>query len=136
MENHTPVKVEALDLVRRMGAYDGREPDDYNAKVKVPMGLPYMEFSFAEISKNKFADLENILGKSCFGEIVNKMGYKVPNGPFETWRGDDGLALTYYVREGDKPATKELILTGFGEFQPGRYRINIEGFWRVTNARF
>jgi len=128
------VKVEPIDLVRRLNAYDGLEPADYRQKVQVPKGLPQWAFSFSELDSHHFKQLRDKLGQENFDKIIDKMGYKRPVTEFQTYTGHDGLPLHYYIRAGDKPGTQELILVSFGEYQPARYMAHIEGFWRIYGA--
>lgn len=125
------MRVEPIDLVRRMGAYDGTEPDDWYAPVQVPMGKPEWAFSLAELDKNKFQKLKGLLGEEAFGQIMKKQGYREPEGEFETYVGEDKLPLYYYLRDDEEKGAKKLILVSTGEYQPGRIIANIEGFWRV-----
>jgi hypothetical protein len=129
------ITVEPIDLVRRMDAYSG-DPDDWNALVQVPMGLPHWAFSLAEIDRQPFSALKNILGEANFDKIVAQQGYVRPKTEFQTYVGEDGLPLHYYTREGDRPDTRELILVSFGEYQPQRWLAHIEGFWRVSGINF
>ncbi|HEX2900958.1 MAG TPA: hypothetical protein VHS96_14670 [Bacteroidia bacterium] len=129
-----PVRVEPIDLVRRSLAYDGPEPKDYAAKVQVPLGKPEWAFSFSEIVRRPFEELRDILGEKAFAEIMEKMGYAYPKNEFETYVGDDDLALYYYVRDDETAGARKLVLVGMGEFQPGRYMATVEGFWRVFGA--
>lgn len=130
------ITVEPVDLVRRMDAYSGPEPNDWYALINVPMGKPDWAFSLAEINDTKFGNLEKILGKENFDKIMEKQGYVYPNGPFQTYCGEDGLPVYYYTRKGDQPDTTELVLVSTGETQPGRVKAHIEGFWRVKGAKF
>jgi hypothetical protein len=129
------ITVEPIDLVRRMDAYSG-DPEDWNALVQVPQGLPHWAFSLAEIDNQRFSALEGILGKANFDKIVETQGYVRPKNEMQSYVGEDGLPLHYYTREGDKPNSRELILVSFGEYQPQRWLAHIEGFWRVTGVDF
>ncbi|MBK9451105.1 MAG: hypothetical protein IPN95_17195 [Bacteroidetes bacterium] len=132
--NREPAKVEPIDLVRRSNAFDGREPNDYSMLIQVPMGKPEWAFSFSEIIPQPFEKLIGILGKEAFHQIMEKMGYAYPVTEFDTYVGDDDLMLYFYWRKDEVPGARKLILVGMGEFQPGRYIANIEGFWRVFGA--
>jgi hypothetical protein len=129
--------VKPVDLMRRMGAYDG-SPDgnDWDAPIAVPMGISRWDFTLAEIDRQDFKQLRDLLGEANFETIVNTQGYMHPQHEFASYCGDDDLAMRYYIRETDQPNIRELILVGFGEFQPGRWIANIEGFWQVRSLPF
>ena len=131
----TAITVEPIDLVRRMDAYSG-DPEDWDALVQVPMGLPHWAFSLAEIDRQPFSALKDILGEANFNKIVDTQGYRHPKNEFQTYVGEDGLAMRYYTREGDQPDSRELILVSFGEYQPQRWFAHVEGFWRVKGVDF
>lgn len=129
-------RVEALDLVRRKYAFDDREPDDYTTPIAVPMGKAEWAFSFAEIFNRPFVKLHDALGQAAFDQIVATMGYRHPDGPFQTYTGDDRLPLYYYLRADADPDARLLILVSAGEYQPGRYMAHVEGLWRIWGANF
>jgi hypothetical protein len=129
------ITIEPINLVRRMYAYDG-SPEDWDALVKVPMGIARWDFSLAEINRQDFKQLELILGSENFQTIVSTQGYVHPNHQFAGYQGEDDLSLYYYTRETSKPETRELILVSFGEYQPGRWIAHIEGFWQVIGVDF
>ena len=130
------VRIESVDLVRRMGAYDGPPPSDWYAPVQVPMGKADWAFSLAEVEENKFEKLKDKLGQENFDKIMETQGYVYPNGPFETYRGEDKLPLYYYTRKSDQADTTELVIVSSGEYQPGRLKAHVEGFWRVIGGNF
>ncbi len=136
LDHPTAVTVEPIDLVRRKYAYDGREPDDWYAPVQVPMGKPAWAFSLAEVDANPFKDLLGLLGKDAFDQIMQKQGYSYPKGEFETYTGEDKLALYYYTRDDEQADARKLIIVSSGEYQPGRIMAHVEGFWRVTGVKF
>jgi hypothetical protein len=131
-----PVRVEAVDLVRRMNAYDGREPDDYYQLIQVPMGKKEWAFSLAELNSRPFSKLKDILGQENFDKIMQAQGYRYPEGPFQTYVGEQDLELSYYTRPSDQPGATELVIVSNGEYQPGRIKAHVEGFWRVYGAKF
>ena len=130
------VKVEVLDTTRRKNAYDGVEPADYAAKIKVPMGRLDYAFSISEIVHQPFSKLKAILGDAVFDKIVEAQGYRIPKGEFETFVGEDNLSLYFYLRPDEKPDAVKLLLVSWGEFQPGRYMAHCEGIYRITGASF
>ncbi len=142
-KSHPPVlppppqwRVEAWDLTRRMGAYDGCLGDvDWERSIQVPMGISRWNFTLAEIDRQDFGQLKAELGEKNFQTIVSTQGYVHPEDESSCYRGDDELPLYYYFRDTDSPNVRELILVGFGEMQPQRWNANIEGIWQVTEEQ-
>jgi hypothetical protein len=132
----TPVKVEPIDLVRRKYVYDGREPDNWNAKIEVPMGKPEWAFSLAEVEAKPFKQLRGLLGDEAFDQIMEKQGYRYPEGEFGRYLGEDRLPLYYYTRDDEQPGARKLVIVSTGEYQPGRIMAHVEGFWRVEGLQF
>lgn len=130
------VQVEPIDLVRRLNAFDDRDPDDWNAPIQVPKGKADWAFSLAELGRHPFAELKGLLGEKAFDALMKKQGFAVPEGEFGGYVGEDDLSLYYYTRDGDKPGTRTLIIVSMGEYQPARIIAHIEGLWRVTGVKF
>jgi hypothetical protein len=124
--------VKPLDLTRRMDVYKGDpDGDDWNQPISVPMGMPRWDFTLAEIDRQDFQQLQALLGEANFQTIVGTQGYSQPQNPGESYRGDDDLPMRYYLRKTDQANVQELILVGFGEFQPCRWFAHIEGIWYI-----
>jgi hypothetical protein len=124
--------VKPLDLTRRMDVYKGDpDGDDWNQPISVPMGMPRWDFTLAEIDRQDFQQLQALLGEANFQTIVGTQGYSQPQNPGESYRGDDDLPMRYYLRKTDQANVQELILVGFGEFQPCRWVAHIEGIWYI-----
>ena len=126
--------VEALDLTRRMHAYDGVEPQDWHAPIPVPQAGRDFAFSFAEIAGQPFVKLQSLLGSAAFDTIVEKQGYRIPKGEFEVFTGEDDLPLYYCIRPDSPADAVKLVIVSMGEYQPCRYMAHVEGIWRVTGA--
>jgi hypothetical protein len=133
----TDISVKPVDLVRRMDVYDGSPgDDDWHTPIKVPMGISRWDFTLAEIDRQSFRQLRDILGAENFQKIVSTQGYLHPDNEFQSYRGEDNLSLHYYIRATDRSDTRELIIVSFGEFQPARWIAHIEGFWQLTAASY
>jgi hypothetical protein len=121
-----------VDLTRRMNTYDGSpDGDDWHTPIRVPMGIPRWDFTLAEIDRQSFKQLRDILGEENFQTIVSTQGYLHPQNEFSDYCGEDNLPLRYYIRTTDRPDIHELILVSFGEYQSSRWLAHIEGFWHL-----
>jgi hypothetical protein len=128
-------RIEPINLTRRMDAYDG-SPDgnDWYAQIAVPMGIPRWNFTLAEIDRQSFSQLQEILGAENFQKIVATQGYIHPLTQLGGYRGEDNLQLRYYIRATDRSAISELVIVSFGEYQPSRWLAHIEGLWQITEV--
>lgn len=132
MDEFTPQMI-PVDLSRGRYAHDGLEPDDYGLLLELPGGKPSQRFSLSEICRNPFEALRGILGGPAFDVLVAAHGFRIPVGEFETWVGEGDLSLYYFLRDSDLQGSRELVVVAFGEFQPARYKVYIEGIWLVSN---
>lgn len=81
----------------------------------------------ADYYRNFFPKLTGLLSAADFGQLGRAGGFRQVKGLFAdyAYRGTDGLSLTYY-----QTATY-LLAFASGEFQPARYKIYLEGVWRL-----
>ena len=122
--------VRAADKVRRMGIFDGNEPEFLKPEFEIP-GSGGITFRARQFLDQPFADLKGLLGEKIFDQIVEDQGYITPQGPWATWTGSENLALYYFIHRFADADFESVVLVGFGEFQPGRYIINVEGIWDI-----
>lgn len=119
-------KIKPINLEKRLHIYDGFEPDDYSLSMSLSETYPNLEFTFSEIVNQPFKKLENILDKESFEQIAALQKIKNPNTEWEHFVGSENLSLYYFIRE------SKLILVCFGEFQPARYKVHLEGIWQMN----
>jgi hypothetical protein len=124
-----------IDLTCRP-AFDGREPDDWDAPLHVTGAGYALTFSLAEVQRHPFIALKTLLGEDAFEAIMQAQGYRHPQGQWETYVGADRLPLYYFTREGLQPETFYLVLVSTGEYQPGRVIAHVEGVWQVVGTSF
>ena len=125
--------VELLDLTRQIRIYDD-SPEDWNTPVQMSIGLSIWSFSLAEIDRQNFSQLEEILGAENFNTIVETQGFAHPSYEFKIYRGEDNLPLRYSLRASQYPNIHELVIISFGEFQPNRWIAHVEGTWHVSGV--
>jgi hypothetical protein len=81
---------------------------------------------FNDFANNTFEDLRNIISEDDFNSIV-KTGELAPdNGFLKLYKGSDGLRL-YFSKKGNT-----VVVFAYGEFQPTRYKLYLEGIWRIN----
>lgn len=119
------MKLIPFDLRKKLHIFDGFEPDDYSMKIPLSEKYPNLEFTFSEIIDQPFKNLQNILNQESFQQLAALQKIKNPNTEWEHFVGSEDLSLYYFIRE-DK-----LVLVSFGEFQPARYKVHLEGIWQI-----
>lgn len=119
------MQLHPFDLEKKLHIYDGFEPDDYSQQIAISEEYPNLEFTFSEIVNQPFKNLQNILNSESFQQLSALQKIKNPNTEWEHFVGSEDLNLYYFIR------VNKLILVSFGEFQPARYKVHLEGIWQL-----
>ncbi|WP_121809069.1 hypothetical protein [Mucilaginibacter kameinonensis] len=98
--------------------FDG---DEEEAVLK-SFSLPARNIKFSDFANNNFEDLQKILTPGDFDTIIKTAGF-TPGGFLNLYQGSDRLRLYYAKRE------DAIIVFAYGEFQPTRYKLYLEGVW-------
>ena len=78
-----------------------------------------------DFANNTLEDLQDAISAADF-EFIIKTGAFVTDGGFlNLYKGSNNLRL-YYHKKGNT-----IVVFAYGEFQPGRYMLYLEGFWIV-----
>jgi len=106
--------------------FDGNEQDvvsrSFQPDTQTDLGGA---IEFDDAVKHDFEDLRGVIGDDDFESII-KTGDFTPDGGFlHQYRGSDNLKL-YYLKRG-----KTVVVFAYGEFQPTRYKLYLEGVWVV-----
>lgn len=120
------MKINPFDLSKKLHIYDGFEPDDYSQQISLLENNSDIKFTFSEVVNQPFKNLKEILNSESFQQLAELQKIKNPNTEWEHFVGSEDLSLYYFIRE-DK-----LILVSFGEFQPARYKVHLEGIWQIN----
>jgi hypothetical protein len=76
-----------------------------------------------DFANNTLEDLRDAISATDF-EFIIKTGAFVTDGGFlNLYKGSNNLRL-YYYKKGNT-----IVVFAYGEFQPGRYMLYLEGFW-------
>jgi hypothetical protein len=106
--------------------FDGREPEmlgkifDLNAEIYISASIKLEDFA-----ANNFEGLPGVTGIKNFDFIVKTGGFVTDGGFLNLYRGSYNLRLYYYKKD------NAIIVLAYGEFQPGRYMLCIEGVWVI-----
>ena len=78
---------------------------------------------FADFANNNFEDLRMILSGDDFESIVKTGKFTPDSGFLNLYRGSDNLRL-YFCKRGNA-----IVVFAYGEYQPTRYKLYLEGIW-------
>ncbi|WDF79317.1 hypothetical protein PQ469_04785 [Mucilaginibacter sp. KACC 22773] len=79
-----------------------------------------------DFANNTLEDLRGVISSADF-EFIVKTGAFVSDGGFlNLYKGSNNLRL-YYNKKGNT-----IIVFAYGEFQPARYMLYLEGFWTIA----
>ncbi|KOY87942.1 hypothetical protein AD998_18970 [bacterium 336/3] len=122
------MQIQPFILEKKLHIFDGREPDDWNQKIVLLPENTLFDFSLAELVS--FNSLPEKLGVDIFEYL--RTYYKNLYSPL---KGSDSLSLHYYIRLDKATLHSFLIIVSFGEFQPTRYKVHLEGIWLLAGDR-
>lgn len=122
------MKIQPFILEKKLHVFDDREPDDWNQKIILLPENTLFDFSLAELVSFNF--ISEKLGTEIFEHL--KTYYKNLYSPL---KGSDHLSLHYYTRFEKATLRDFLIIVSFGEFQPTRYKVHLEGIWLLAGDR-
>lgn len=83
---------------------------------------------FDDFANNNFEDLQQSINNDDFESIVKTGGFAPDGGFLKLYKNSDGLRLYYYKKN------STIIVLAYGEFQPGRYKLYMEGVWEINIA--
>lgn len=83
---------------------------------------------YNDFANNDFEDLQQVINKDDFESIVKTGGFAPDGGFLNLYKNNDGLRLYYYKKD------NTVVVFAYGEFQPGRYKLYLEGVWAIDNA--
>ncbi len=106
--------------------FDGAEQDVISRSFKPNIKTDFEgAIAFDEAVKHDFEDLRGVIGDDDFESIVKTGGFTPDGGFLHQYRGSDNLKL-YFYKTG-----KTIVVFAYGEFQPTRYKLYLEGVWVV-----
>lgn len=98
--------------------FDGDEAGAVHKTFNLPAG----GIKFSDFANNNFEDLRKVLTPDDFKTIIKTGGFNT-GGFLNLYQGSERLRL-YYAKKGDT-----IIVFAYGEFQPTRYKLYLEGVW-------
>jgi hypothetical protein len=109
--------------------FDGPESEVLNKVFDVGTETAVsVTIKFGDFANNNFEDLQQVVTNDDF-EFILKTGGFAPDGGFlNLYKNSDDLRL-YYYKQGNT-----VVVFAYGEFQPFRYMLYLEGVWTIDLA--
>ena len=83
---------------------------------------------YNDFANNNFEDLQQVINNEDFEFIVKTGGFAPDGGFLNLYKNSNGLRLYYYKKD------NTVVVFAYGEFQPGRYMLYLEGVWAINAA--
>ena len=83
---------------------------------------------FGDFANNNFEDLQQVINNDDFESIVKTGGFAPDGGFLNLYKNSENLRL-YYYKKGNT-----IVVFAYGEFQPFRYMLYMEGVWVLDAA--
>ncbi len=102
---------------------DGLEDDILKQKFEIQVSGKKIELSLKEFYNNSFNELKDLKN-----EVAKNESFQISDfdGSYES---SERLSILYTIKEG------LLILLSYGEFQPGRYQLYVEGVYNMEQVQ-
>ncbi len=104
--------------------FDGGEREFYELILKVPT-IDELSFATSDFYSNPIERLEEQVDSQLFNQIKNEGGFAKSTSFLENYVGKDELNLYYALK------SEYLVIVSFGEIQPARFLMYLEGIWLV-----
>lgn len=101
--------------------FDGDEAEAVHKSFNLPAG----DIKFSDFANNNFEDLRKVITPDDFKTIVKTGGFNTDGGFLNLHQSSERLRL-YYAKKGDT-----IAVFSYGEFQPTRYKLYLEGVWEL-----
>jgi hypothetical protein len=104
--------------------FDGSESEVLNKSFDLDTEIDVgAAIQFNDFAGNNFEDLQQVIGDDDFKAIVTTGEFAPDGGFLNIYKNSDNLRL-YFCKRGNV-----IIVFAYGEFQPTRYKLYMEGIW-------
>ncbi|MBB6330974.1 hypothetical protein HNP24_001924 [Chryseobacterium sediminis] len=105
--------------ITRQKLFDGDEQE----RLKEIFEIENQNIKLINFYNNPLRDLKKEIDGESFDTIVRENGFNVKNSFIEKYVSEEGLEI-HYLKKDDL-----IYLFSYGEFQPGRYMLFLEGIY-------
>ena len=81
----------------------------------------------ADFIDNRFEDLKAVIDSADYETILKTGNFIIDDGFLHLHKGSDGLRLFFCKRN------NMILVFAFGETQPMRYKLYLEGIWEIND---
>ncbi|PQA90906.1 hypothetical protein B0A69_19425 [Chryseobacterium shigense] len=111
-----PAMIENIEMIRRK-LFDG----DEEKAVRHVFAIENQTFKLIDFYNNPLRGLKKEIGERSFNIIMKESTFSLVNSFVEKYLSEDGLEI-HYVKKNEA-----IYLFSYGEYQPGRYLLYLEG---------
>ncbi len=112
--------------IEKQKLFDGVENILYNETFMIDYNQKEYSLKVADFENNSFEQLVKITDSKTIDTIVNEGQFIKKEGLLTIYTGTDDLRLYYFKKD------NLLFILAFGEFQPTRYKLYLEGVWNMN----
>jgi hypothetical protein len=106
--------------------FDGPEADILEMSFHLDDGpLDGQAIKLQDFAANDFENLKEVIGDEHFEFILETGAFLPDEGFLNHYKSENRLKL-YYIKKGNS-----IAVFSYGEFQPTRYQLYLEGIWTV-----
>lgn len=106
--------------------FDGPESEILEKQFSLEAGpLDGQALTLHDFAAHDFEDLKGIIGEEDFASILATGAFQQEEGFLDRYKSESRLKL-YYIKKGN-----HIAIFSYGEFQPTRYQLYLEGIWTI-----
>lgn len=111
-----PAMMENIEMIRRK-LFDG----DEEKALKHVFAIENQTFKLMDFYNHPLRELKKEIGERSFNTIIKESTFSLVNSFIEKYLSEEGLEM-HYVKKNEN-----IYLFSYGEYQPGRYMLFLEG---------
>jgi hypothetical protein len=115
-------------VMQREKLFDGFEEDIAHQSFEMSNGSITYIIQFSDIIHAPLKDLSAKISRSCFDRLLQHFSLQGKTSLLGEYKSEESLTIYYVIRD------DTVILFSFGEYQPARYMLYLEGFWTDDEA--
>ena len=116
--------IRKIEIIRQK-LFDGEEEQCLNEVFEIEN----QRISLADFYNKPLKELKKEIDHESFDIVIEVSKFSLVNSFFEKYSSEDGLEISY-LKSNDT-----LYLFSYGEYQPGRYMLFLEGIWLCSKNR-
>lgn len=106
--------------------FDGPEAEIHQQSFNLGLTpLSAHALTLDDLTGNSFEQLSSVIGQEDFDALLETSGFQPDGGFLNHYKSEDRLKL-YYLKQDN-----HIAVFSFGEFQPTRYQLYLEGTWTI-----